>query len=317
MNFVAPLSLSASRIRELLSYPRAVEVLGDGALADGAGTIVTPPRTVSHMSEQWSVLLMPAASPSYWGAKIISVSPENPRRGRPRVEGTYVLFGGDTHQVLCLLDGAALTEIRTAAVSALAVTRLLGPDTDGVRLAVFGTGKQAVSHIEALGSVVDLASVHVWGSSPQSAARFADSYDLGIEVGVGTPEHLRAADLIACCTTSRRPLFPASLLDAQCLVAVGSHDAEAQELSGEAVGRCGTIVVEDRAVALREAGDIVQAVRGGHIDEDRLSDLASLVGGKVTVDRTAPRLFKSVGVGWQDLVLASAIYESARQAESP
>jgi ornithine cyclodeaminase len=89
------------------------------------------------------------------------------------------------------------------------------------------------------------------------------------------------------------------------VVAVGSHERDRRELDGELVGRS-QVVVEDVATALREAGDVVMAIEEGHMDAAGLVPLAEMVRGAASVDRTRPRVFKSVGMGWEDLVVAAA-----------
>ncbi|MER6425712.1 hypothetical protein [Streptomyces sp. NPDC001137] len=120
------------------------------------------------------------------------------------------------------------------------------------------------------------------------------------------------ADLVACCTTARTPLFDGSLLPATAtVVAVGSHEPEAREVDETAVARS-TVVVEAMSAALREAGDVVQAIEAGALDPQSLVGLADLVRGKAELPPGRPRFFKSVGMAWEDLVVAAAHYEAAR-----
>jgi ornithine cyclodeaminase/alanine dehydrogenase-like protein (mu-crystallin family) len=130
--------------------------------------------------------------------------------------------------------------------------------------------------------------------------------DSGLDARVGGHDDVADADVVVCATTSRRPLFDGRRLrPGTCVVAVGSHEPDARELDDATIGSAGRVVVESRGVAMREAGDIIQAVRAGVVREDSLVDLREAV-------RLAPAagtsVFKSVGMGWQDLVVADLAY---------
>ncbi|NUT44364.1 MAG: hypothetical protein HOV86_30650, partial [Thermoactinospora sp.] len=128
--------------------------------------------------------------------------------------------------------------------------------------------------------------------------------------GVTTTQAVAEADIIACCTTARNPLFPGKLArDGATVVAVGSHEPDAREVDDDLVARA-ILVVEARSAALAEAGDVIVPVRNGTITTGHLAgNLADLVAGKVPVG-PGPRLFKSVGMAWEDLVVAAAAYEA-------
>ncbi|HEY2637697.1 MAG TPA: hypothetical protein VGI54_09935, partial [Solirubrobacteraceae bacterium] len=119
------------------------------------------------------------------------------------------------------------------------------------------------------------------------------------------------ADVVCCCTTAREPLFDGALVaDHTAVVAIGSHEPEARETDDALVGRA-TVVVESRATALREAGDVVAAVRAGALDPEDLLTLAELVTGAAPPAPGRPRLFKSTGMAWEDAVVATALLGAA------
>ncbi|MEU6254518.1 ornithine cyclodeaminase family protein [Streptomyces sp. NPDC047043] len=275
------------------------------SLLGGLDPEAGPPRSVVPVP-RGQLLVMPAQWGSYVGVKVVSAAPDNPARGLPRIQGNYLLLDGETLAPLALLDGIALTNVRTAAVSAVAADALATPDAS--RLVLFGTGPQARSHLEALRCVRPVRDVVVVGRDAVRTRAFAE------ETGarVGTADDVAHADLVACCTTARTPVFDGSLLPAHAtVVAVGSHEPEAREVDETAVGRS-TVVVEAASAALREAGDIVQAVEAGAVDPGALVGLADLVRGKAQLAPDRPRLFKSVGMAWEDLVVAAAHFEAAR-----
>lgn len=279
---------------ELLTPVQAVDAL-EAALRGTLDYDADPPRS-SVRAGAGELLLMPSAAGGGLGVKLVTVAPA----GEPRIKGVFVLFDGDTLAPRALIDGIALTNIRTAAVSGLAV-RHLAPDAR--RLVVFGTGPQARAHVNVLRAAAPVEHVGVIGRDPGRTAAFAE------EVGAEVADGVEGADLICCATTAREPLFEAEAAGDAAVVAVGSHEPSAREVPGGFVGRA-TIIVESRASALREAGDIVMALHEGEIEEGSLHDLAELVRGEVPI-RTGPRFFKSTGMAWEDLVIAAAALERA------
>jgi ornithine cyclodeaminase/alanine dehydrogenase-like protein (mu-crystallin family) len=199
-----------------------------------------------------------------------------------------VVFDGQTLAPLALLDAIALTALRTAAVSALAVRHLA---TSGARrLLVFGRGPQAYAHVRAMRAIRPLQQVIMVGREREDAEAL-----------------VAAADIICCCTTAREPLFSGDLVaDHATIVAIGSHEPQARETDDQ-LARRATIVVESRQTALREAGDVVLAIKSSATTADELVTLGELVRGEAEPDPRRPRLFKSVGMAWQDAVIASAV----------
>jgi ornithine cyclodeaminase/alanine dehydrogenase-like protein (mu-crystallin family) len=248
------------------------------------------------------LLLMPAEDARHLGVKLVTVAAA-PVPGQPSIAGVYVLFDAVGLQPLAVIDGAALTALRTPAVSAVAVAELAAPDAE--HLVLFGTGTQAWGHVAALRHVRPLRTVSVVGRDRERCQRFVGRVrDSELDARIGQPDAVRSADVVVCATTARTPLFDGTCVpDAACVVAVGSHERQARELDGALLGRAGAVVVEDVSTALREAGDVVLAVAEGVLDPADLVCLADLVAGR-TAHRPGPTIFKSVGMGWQDLVVA-------------
>ena len=259
-----------------LTVVEAADAL-EAALSGGLDPEAAPPRAIVPVGEG-DLLVMPAAVGGHAAVKLVTVGP-----GEPRVQGVCVLFDAETLAPVALLDGIALTNLRTAAVSALAVRRLAAPDAR--RVLVLGRGPQGRAHAEAVQAIRPIEHVDVLG-------RDAPDRD----------ELVAAADVICCCTTAREPLFDGALVaDHACVVAIGSHEPGAREVDDSLVARA-TVVVESRAAALREAGDVIAAGLG----EDDLVTLRELVAG-FEPPPARPRLFKSVGMAWEDTVVAAAV----------
>ncbi|MFG2876928.1 ornithine cyclodeaminase family protein [Streptomyces sp. NPDC048337] len=296
----------------LLTPAAAADALA-AALRDGPDPENHPPRTALAVPGG-ELLLMPAASGAYAGVKIAGVAPGNPARGLPRITGSYLLLDGPTLRPLALLDGAALTALRTPAVSALAL-RYLAPAGHPLRLVLFGSGPQAYGHLEAVLSVRELAEVVVVARQPPGARKLvAHAETLGAPARTGTAGDVADADLVVCCTTAREPLFDGRLVGAGAVVvAVGSHEPDARE-TDTALIRRSAVYVESRAAALREAGDLLVPEAEGAIGPGHITGtLTDLVAGRMPAAGPpgCPQVFKSVGMAWEDLAVAVALFETA------
>lgn len=292
--------LDAATLRELLPWSVAVSAL-DAALRASGGGAAGPPR-VSVPVPGGELLLMPAASAAAVGVKVLSVAPGNPASGLPRIQGLYVLFDEATLSPWLLLDGTALTAVRTPALSALAADHLAAPGA--ATLVVFGAGPQARGHVEALRRIRAVDTVLVVARDPFRSAEFiAGLVADGHPAAAGTPDDVADADLVVCATTSAQPLFDGRRLAAHaCVLAVGSHEPRARELDEVVFARAERVVVEDHDTALREAGDVIAAITAGTCSPAALTDLRAAIelspSGGISI-------FKSVGMAWQDLAVAS------------
>ncbi len=298
--------IGAEELRRALPMGEAVEAL-ERAFARG----LPPAPLRSHLeTPAGSLLSMPAAGEAGVGVKLVTVSPGNPARGLPLIHALYVLFDAESQAPVALLDGAALTALRTGAVSGLATRHLARPEAS--RLVVFGAGVQARAHVEAMRAVRPVERVVVVSRTVERAeALVAEVRASGLAAEVGSPEAVGEADLICTCTTSPTPVLDGALLPPGVHVnAVGAYTPETRELDDEAVRRA-RVVVEDRAVALAEAGDLLIPMRAGAIPRDHVvADLAEVVRG-ATVRRSPDEItvFKSVGMAPEDLAVAAAALE--------
>ncbi|MFF9147692.1 ornithine cyclodeaminase family protein [Streptomyces sp. NPDC014861] len=304
--------LDGGAVTRALTPAAAVEALAD-VLRAGLDPETCPPRSAVPVPAG-ELLLMPAAAGSWAGVKIAGVAPGNADLGLPRITGAYLLLDGVTLRPRALLDGAALTALRTPAVSALAVRHLTTGERP-LKVVLFGSGPQAYGHVDALLAVRKLASVTVVGRDPARAEGLA-SYARGAgvpEARTGTAGDVGEADLVVCCTTARTPLFDGrSPAPGTVVVAVGSHEPDARE-TDTALVRRSEVWVEARTAALAEAGDLLIPEAEGAIGPGHVTGtLADLVRGPaLPAPGPAPRLFKSVGMAWQDLAVAVAVHRAA------
>ena len=280
----------------------AVRAITD-ALRGGLDPATDPPRAAVGVSHG-QLLLMPSEGPTAAGVKVATIAPDNPAHGLPRIQGIYLLFDRETLALRAVLDGTALTTLRTPAVSVAAVLPRL-PDRP-LRVAVIGAGPQAIGHATTLGAVRPLAGTTYLVRDPSRTT--LDALRLG---SAQSDEALRTADVVVCATSARSPLFDSILLrDDAVVVAIGSHEPDARELDAPLLGRS-TVVVEDVPTALREAGDVVLAIAEGALGVADLVPMRNVVTGAVTLPADRPLIFKSVGMSWQDLVVAEAVARAA------
>jgi ornithine cyclodeaminase/alanine dehydrogenase-like protein (mu-crystallin family) len=302
--------IDAGEVERLLSPADAVAALG-AALRAGLDPEKDAPRT-GVSAGAGELLMMPAGWDEAFGVKLATVAPGNPERGLPRIQGVYVLFDATTLAPRALIDGIALTSLRTAAVSALAVSLL--SCEDAAQLVVFGSGPQAWHHVRALRAVRPVESLRVVARDRGRLAAFVERCRAeGLAAEAAGAAAVEGADLVCCCTTAREPLFDGSAVGAGVtVVAVGSHEPGARELDGRLMARS-LVVVEARSAALREAGEVVQAVSAGVLDPGALRTIDELVRGEVSLEDDRPRVFKSTGMAWEDAVVAA---ELARRANA-
>lgn len=315
--------LDAAAVAAGCSPAQAVDAV-EAALAGGLDPARGVPRTAVPLAHG-QLLLMPSEVGGHAGVKVTTVAPGNPSLGLPRIQAAYLVFDDRTLTLQAVLDGAALTTLRTPAVSVSAVRRRLlagaaGAPADrpvGLRVVVFGAGPQAVGHVRTLHAslpeVGGVTRVRYVVRTPQRAAGPPADVAPGADVAVvaaGASEveqSLGTADVVVCATTAAEPLFDSSLLSEACVViAVGSHEPHAREVD-TALCRRAVVVVEDVATALREAGDVVLAIAEGALAAGDLVAMADVVTGRVVLPTDRPVLVKTVGMAWQDLVVARAI----------
>ena len=276
----------------------AVQAVTD-ALRDGLDPATDPARTTTHLATG-QFLLMPSQTSTTAGVKVATVAPGNPARGLPRIQATYLLFDRDTLALRAALDGTALTTLRTPAVSVAAVLPRL-PDGP-LRVAAIGSGPQACAHVTTLASVRTLGRCTYLVRDPSRTP--LDAVALATRPA---EEALRSADVVICATSARTPLFDSTLLrDDAVVIAVGSHEPDARELESALLRRA-TVVVDDVITSLREAGDVVLAIAEGAIDRADLVPMRDIVTGVTEMSTDRRMVFKSVGMSWQDLVVAEAV----------
>lgn len=289
----------------------AVAAIRD-ALAEGLDPDGDVPRTVLPLAHGQG-LLMPSEAGGWFGVKVATVAPGNAARGLRRINATYLLHDSETLTPAAILDGVALTTLRTPAVAVAAcldrLRALAGSRPGGLRLVVFGAGPQGEGHVRTIRAHTPVADVTAVTRRGGATPAWADRH-----LAAGRTEvagRVRDADVVVTATSARAPVVDGHLVrDSAVVLAVGSHEPSARELDGVLMGRA-TVVVESRDVALREAGDVVLAVREGRLDPGSLVTMADLLGSGAVVPADRPMVVKTSGMAWEDLVVAVEVYRQA------
>ena len=251
-------------------------------------------------------LVMPAAAGDAAGVKLVGIQPDNPARGLPIIQGVYVLFDMRIGQPVALLDGAALTTLRTPMISALASDALARHDVRS--LGIIGTGPQAIAHVQAMRVVRPaIDEIVVAGRTSEHVAGVVDQLvAAGESARPGSYADAAACDIVCSATRADTALFGLADVKAGAHVnLVGSYRLDLREVAGDLVA-ASTVAVDDVAAAKAEAGDLHLAVQEGVWAWDRIAgDLTDLASGRLTRTSYAEiTLFKSVGLAVQDLAIA-------------
>jgi ornithine cyclodeaminase/alanine dehydrogenase-like protein (mu-crystallin family) len=294
------LVLDESRVRELLN-PAALITAMERALIDfSAGRVVQPVRMIVPTGTAGGLFgVMPAVYQDVLGAKLVTVVPDNGQRGLPTHLATIQLFRSHSGEPLATMDGRLITEMRTAAVSAVAAKALARPDARV--LAVLGTGVQARAHVEFMNRVRKFDEIRVWGRTPDHVRQFAD--ETGARV-MSAEDAVRGADVVVTVTNSPEPVLRGRWLsDGAFVAAVGAVGLARRELDDDAMK--GTVVVDSRAAAAQESGDIALAHAPIH------AELGEILANQVSLPSSRTTVFKSLGLAVEDLAAARLVYRAA------
>lgn len=297
---------SAAETHALLPYVGLADALREVLRASEAGTVAAPARQAVALAEGGTLLLMPATGAELGIVKLVTVHPGNAARGWPSVQGEVLVLDAATGERLYLLDGAAVTARRTAALSLLAA-QMLAPRRDGVLL-IIGTGVQGRAHLDAFTEGLGITQVVIASRTLEHAealAAYARGRGLDAQAVADPAERSAEATLIVTATTSAQPVLPAQLREDVFIAAVGAYRPEMAEIPTAVVARC-RIYVDTLDGAQHEAGDLIQA-------DVRWSDVTPL---RADLPRPSagPILFKSVGHALWDLAAAQLVHREVRAA---
>jgi ornithine cyclodeaminase len=246
---------------------------------------------------------------------VISLNEDNPQAGRPMVQGFVTLFEHATGNLLTIIEGAEITAIRTAAASGLA-TRYLAR-TDAKTHAIFGTGVQAVTHIDAIAAVRSIEEVIIWGRDDDKASKLAS--DQAARTGLNIratddPQEAAQCDIISTVTGTTEPILLGDWVRPGCHInLVGSHSPAMREADGDLIARS-EIYTDLLESLFNEGGDIVIPMNEGLIAKsDIKGEIGNVIDGSLEgrTNDTQITVYKSLGITAQDLFAAWSIYTNA------
>ena len=301
--------INEAEVRRLLRLEE-LEAAMERALASySSGRVTQPLRPVIEAAEGL-LAAMPALNrdAGQMGAKLVSVYPGNASRGLPSHQAVIVLFDAGTGQPLAAMDGRYITEMRTAAVSAVSL-KWLGPEAVKV-LALVGSGVQARSHLEMLRRGRNFVEIRCWSPRKESREWFAREHR-GVRACESAEEAVRGADAIVVATQAREPVLRAGWVkEGAHVMAVGACRPNERELDPELVASA-ELYVDSRESALRESGDVILAMREGWFGEDHIRAELGEVGAGIRPGRSGENrttVFKSLGLACEDLGAAGLVW---------
>jgi ornithine cyclodeaminase len=315
------LVLTQQDVEQLLPMDACIEVMAEalGAVARGDAhqplrMVMQPPKASGLMAMMPAHLAGPRAA---LGLKAICVFHGNSAKGKDTHQGGVMLFNNETGELLALINAAAITAIRTAAVSGLA-TRLLAREDAGV-LAILGSGVQARSHLAAMACVRSIRTVRVASRRSERARSFAQDlqghYPFPIEAVESAEAAVRGADLVVTATSAAEPVLKQPWIAAGAHInAIGASLPARREVD-TATMVASSLFVDRRESALNEAGDYLLAMREGAIGPQHIRAEIGEVLIRTRPGRTAPEeitLFKSLGLAVEDVAAAEYVYRIAQ-----
>jgi len=288
--------LDEPAVQQRLRYQDLIPAIADALAALSAGRVVQPVRAVLPVAPHHGFFaVMPAyADGGALGAKLVTFYPQNV--GVHTHHAVIVMLKAETGEPLAMMDGRLITEMRTAAASAVATERLARPDTSV--LAILGSGVQAKSHLAALRLVRSFKEVRVW--SPRNAPAFAQRH--GVKAVATAADAVRGADVVVVAASSTTPILQGRWLSPGTHVnAIGATRPDWRELDDDLVTTA-RIFVDSREAALRESGDVIAA-------RSEVTEIGAVVAGVDPGRRNAEELtlFKSVGVAVEDVAAAALV----------
>src|SRR5258707_9406373 len=303
-----PLFLNEEQVREHLRMTELIPAMEKALIDFSAGRVTQPVRSIISIDVAAAtgfLGLMPALTPDGLGLKAVTFYPSNAERGIPTHMATIFLIDPQTGTPLAIMDGRLITEMRTAAVSAVATKLLAAPDAR--ILGILGSGVQARSHLESLRLVRQFEEIRVWSPTREHAKQFAK--EIG-GMAVSAEQAVRGADVVVTVTNSKTPVLNGSWLKPGChLNAIGACRPDWRELDDEAMSN--VVFVDSRDGALKESGDAI--LSGAKI----YAELGEALAGKIPSQASETTIFKSLGMAVEDIAAAMLVYQKLISAAGP
>ena len=310
--------IGQDEVRARLTYEVCIPIVRQAMIALSRGETRQLLRTIIPLAQGRMFGVMPGAlgERAAFGAKLVSVFPENFAQGRQSHQGVVVLFDGASGAPICVAHAGEITAIRTAAASAVATDALARPEAH--RLAILGYGEQAHTHIRAIAQVRKLTEVRVWGRDLARAHAFATAMTTETGLDVTAFAEARAAvedaDIICTLTSAKTPILQGVwVAPGTHLNLVGSSYAGPVEVDHALVVRA-RLIADSREGVLAQGAEVLAAKAAGLIDDSHVvGEIGEVLDGRLEGRQSAAQItvYKSLGHVVQDLASAQALMESS------
>jgi ornithine cyclodeaminase/alanine dehydrogenase-like protein (mu-crystallin family) len=301
-------------VRELITLEDLIKPMHEALVGFSARSVFQHPRVTVEPAKGDLVLLMPAGTADVMGLKVLTMYPRAVERGLPSVQGLVILMDATTGEPLALLDGNRVTELRTAAVSAVATNALAR--ADAATLAIIGAGVQGAVHLRALAGIRSWRGIRVYSRTAARAATMvaqARTEGIAATVARSASEAVAGADVVCTTTSSHTPVFAAEdIAPGAHITAVGAFGPTCRELPTALVGRA-TLFADSRDAVLAEAGDVLIPMSEGMVSAEDVTEIGAVLAARARGRATAAEVtvFKSLGLPIEDVVACGLIYERA------
>ena len=313
--------LSSADIMSLVSMKEAIKAVENAFRDLSMGSIQMPVRTITDLgADELSLFYKPSFSAALQtvAIKLLSHRKHGGVNGNPALQGSIMLIDSVNNVTKAIIDAAYLTALRTGAASGVA-TRYLSREESKI-LALFGTGAQAYSQLEAVCAVRNIEKVYIYSRTASSVSRFIDGFKdkTRTQLCVGAIENVSEADIICTATASVSPLFSSDLLKKGTHInAIGSYSAAMQELPDD-IFLESSLFVDHKESCFSETADILRPLEKDLLPSTSYKGeigelIAHRIGGRKNSNEIT--VFKSVGVAAQDLYTADYAYNKAKQNE--
>ena len=317
------LILTEADVRSLITLAEAVPAIRQAVAEEAGGRVVNPHRTViEYPSAEAAALHMPSAMPAIGqsAVKVVTIFPHNPAQGLRTTQGVILLSSSEDGRHLACMDASYLTRLRTGAIAAVASDFLAR--TDARVVAVTGCGQMAWAQLAAMLHIRPIEQIRLWNRHRSGAEAFQAAlpqylpdYQGEVLLCDDADRAVAEADIVVAATRATRPFFSAAALrPGTHIVGVGSYLPHMQEIGTDVLQRCSKIVVDTLAGVQQEAGDFLVPSAAGAWSWERLyGEVGQLVTGALPGRQQADEItfFKSVGVAYFDLAVASVVYRQA------
>ena len=307
------LILNQKQIESLLSRSEVLEVIEEAFTIFQEGNFDMPDRMHAHYNNI-TLLLMPCFTSQYFGTKLVSVNPKNQAVGKPSIYGNMILNDSETGEPLALLNGAALTAVRTGAVGATGMKYISKESSESV--GIIGTGTQGFTQALFACAVRPIKKINVFDLDDKKLTEFINKLQKKLpEIefnGMNSSEELvKKSDIIVCATSSENPVIPndRNLLKDKCFIGIGSYKPNMREFPDALFSQI-TKVWVDTPFAATESGDIASPLENNLLQKNQVNTISNLVANK-QYDQAGTTFFKSVGMALFDVVVAEYLYKKA------